>query len=139
MSHDPTPADRLALSRERLRLAMRDAPPHARATEGRATGGGADWLAALKSSPGGSVVIEAVGRWWAQHPLRLFGMVAADAANALVKTAAQRQPLGLVLAALVLGGAFAWSRPWRWILTPALFAGLLPLGPVHGDIGALDQ
>ena len=33
--------------------------------------------------------------------------------------------LAMVLGAVVLGGVLAWSRPWRWILKPALFAGLL--------------
>ena len=122
-----TPAERLALSRECLRQAMRNtSAPRRGTTEGRATGAGTDWLHSLKSIPGSSVVIEAVSSWWAQHPLRVAGMVAADAANAVVRPVAQRHPLGLVLAALVLGGVLAWSRPWRWILTPALFAGLLP-------------
>jgi hypothetical protein len=122
-----TPAERLARSRECLRQAMRDASAPRRGTsEGRTAGAGTDWLHSLKSIPGGSVLIEAVSSWWAQHPLRVAGMVAADAASAVVRPVAQRHPLGLVLGALVLGGVLAWSRPWRWILTPALFAGLLP-------------
>ncbi len=72
------------------------------------------------------MLIDAVTRWWAQHPLRLAGMVAAGATTAMVRPMAQRNPLSLVLAALVLGGLLAWSRPWRWLLTPALLAGFVP-------------
>lgn len=127
MSAKTSAADRLALSRECLRQAMHDASaPRGSATKQRAAGAGLDWLQSLKSIPGSSVVIEAVRSWWAQHPLRVAGMVAADAASAVVRPVAQRNPLGLVLGALVLGGVLAWSRPWRWIITPALFAGLLP-------------
>lgn len=121
-----SPADRLVLSRERLRQAMRAAlAPRAGATQHRA-GTGLHWLQELKAVPGISVVVEAVRSWWTQHPLRVTSMVAAEATSALVRPVAQRHPLALVLGALVLGGMLAWSRPWRWILTPALFAGLLP-------------
>lgn len=122
-----TPSDRLALSRERLRQAMRaSAAPQGSAAHLHTGRWAADLLASLKDIPGAAVVIAAVTSWWAQHPLRLAGMVAADAATAVVRPVAQRNPLGLVLGALVLGGVLAWSRPWRWLLTPALFAGLLP-------------
>lgn len=118
-----TPSDRLALSRERLRQAMRDiSAPLGDATNQRTGGLTGAWLDGLKSIPGASVVIDAVSSWWAQHPLRIASMLAADA----VKAVAQRHPLGLVLGALLLGGLLGWSRPWRRILTPALFAGLLP-------------
>ncbi len=124
MSAVITAADRLALSRQRLRRAMLDiaAPP---STPRHALPALA-WLESLKDIPGAHVVIEAVSTWWAQHPLRVAAMVAANGVNAVVRPMAQRHPVALVLGALIFGGMFAWSRPWRWILTPALFAGLLP-------------
>ena len=62
----------------------------------------------------------------ATSPLHLAGRMATDALNHAVQPVAQRNPLSLVLGAAVAGGVLAWSRPWRWILTPALLATLLP-------------
>ncbi len=119
------PAERLVLSRERLRLAM--APPVARAgSSGAARNPIGAWFDDLKANPVSAMLIDAVTRWWARHPLRLAGMVAAGATTAVVRPMAQRYPLGLVVAALVIGGLLAWSRPWRWLLTPALLAGFVP-------------
>ena len=61
----------------------------------------------------------------ATSPLHLAGRMAIDALNHAVQPVAQRNPLGLVLGAAVAGGVLTWSRPWRWILTPALLATLL--------------
>lgn len=120
-------AERLALSRERLRLAMRgslgDTGPSAGKGSPDTRG---DWLAGLMSIPAAGVVIAAVRGWWAQHPMRIAGMVAVDAAKGVVRPLAQRHPLGLVAASLLLGGLFVWAKPWRGILKPALLAGLLP-------------
>jgi len=121
------PADRLAQSRERLRLAMHDPAAAERAAAGsRAAEPAAAWLESLKSIPAVAIVIDAVSTWWARHPMRIATMVAADAAKAAVQPVAQRHPWGLVLGAAVAGGLIAWSRPWRWGVKPALFAGLLP-------------
>jgi hypothetical protein len=70
--------------------------------------------------------MDAVRCWWAQHPFRMTVLVVADAAKAAILPIAQRHPLGLVVGAFLVGGLLARSRPWRWILPPALFAGLLP-------------
>jgi hypothetical protein len=59
-------------------------------------------------------------------PLHIAGLVARDAVEAAVQPIAQRNPLGFVLGAAVAGGVLVWSRPWRWLLTPALLATLLP-------------
>lgn len=82
------------------------------------------WLASLKSLPIAGIVIDALSGWWAQHPLRIAVVVGSSAAEVLARPIAERNPLGLVLGSAVLGAAVVWSRPWRWLLKPALFAGL---------------
>ena len=122
-----TPTARLARSREQLRQALSGSSTAATDGKDRQAGSTATtWLDTLQAIPGASVVVEAVGNWWAKHPLRVTVIVAATAATAVVKPIAQRHPLGLVSGAFVLGGLFALSRPWRWrwAVQPALFAGL---------------
>ena len=122
-----SPFDRLTLSRERLREAMRDTTAQRSSSRSPSAGIAATaWLDSLKAIPGAGVVVDAVRSWWAQHPLRVACMVAADATKSVLQPMAQKNPLALVLGALVLGGLLAWSRPWRWLIKPALFAGLLP-------------
>ncbi len=126
----PTACERLVRSRERLRVALQ---------QGSAAGGasrpgpGADagqgpsaWLQSLAALPGAAIVIDAVRDWWAKHPLHLAGEMGAEAARSVLRPVALRHPLALVLGALLLGGVLAWTRPWRWILKPAWFAGLWP-------------
>nr|WP_315429471.1 hypothetical protein [uncultured Albidiferax sp.] len=78
----------------------------------------------LRSIPLANVLFEAIGSWWTQHPLRIACILAADTTKAIVQPMARRNPLGVALGALLLGGLLVWGRPWRWILKPALFAGL---------------
>jgi hypothetical protein len=49
-----------------------------------------------------------------------------EAVKTLLLPLAQRHPLGLVLGGVALGALLGWSRPWRWLATPALVVGLLP-------------
>jgi len=98
-------AQRLAASRERLRVSMTRQP-------------------AAPDSTG--PVLDALKDWWAAHPLHVAGVVASDAAKTLIGPLAQRHPIALVAGALVLGGLVIWAKPWRGILKPALLAGLLP-------------
>jgi hypothetical protein len=122
-----TDSDRLALSRERLRQAMSELSAPQGEAENRGAGGRVlAWLDGLKSIPGAGIAIDAVRGWWRHNPLRIAGMAGADAAHTIVEPMARRNPLTLVLGAFLLGGLLAWGRPWRWIVKPALFAGLLP-------------
>jgi hypothetical protein len=118
--------DRLAASRERLRQALQNggAPPARAATDPPGEGGLAALIAALKSVPGSSILIDAVSTWWQRHPMRIAGSLAGEAAQVVIQTMAKRSPIGLVVGALVVGGLLVWVRPWRWIIKPMLFAGL---------------
>ncbi len=121
-------SERLALSRERMRLALQGKPSSrgGDAPGVRPASFSTAWLAGLRSLPVAGVVIDAVTGWWAQHPLRMAVVIGSSAAKAVAEPIAQRNPLGLVLGAALLGGVVVWSRPWRWLLKPALFAGLMP-------------
>lgn len=123
--------DRLAESRARVRDALQAiAKPPQRASAGDSHSlfgaTGTAWLDSLKSAPGVSIIVEAISAWWMRHPLRLASGVAVDAARAALQPVAQKNPVALVLGALVVGALVAWSRPWRWIARPALLAGLAP-------------
>lgn len=80
----------------------------------------------LKALPAVNIVIEAIEDWWSQHPLRTASHVAAEASRRLATPIAERHPLALVAAAAALGALLVLTRPWRWILRPALLAGLVP-------------
>lgn len=128
MSMELTPSERLALSRERLRQALR-ATATRESAHGRAGGGTAataSWGDRLRSVPGAALARLALGRWWARQPWRGIGEVLLDSATLVLRPVARRSPLGLMLGALALGGLLARLRPWRWIPKFVLMAGLLP-------------
>lgn len=107
---------RLAQSRSRLHQAVTMATAHEKplTAPGLATGLAKD------------LATGAIHQWWANHPLRLVSEVTIDAARAVVQPVAQRHPVVLVAGAAAVGALLVWSQPWRWLLTPALLAGLLP-------------
>lgn len=117
-----TATERLVQSRALLREAMQKTP--SKQTSPGARNPLSGWLNSLKSIPVVTVLAEALGSWWTAHPLRVASHMAVDTTRALVLPLARRHPLGLALGALALGGLVVWARPWRWILKPALFAGL---------------
>ncbi len=51
---------------------------------------------------------------------------AAEAAIDALRDWWMRHPLALVALAAVGGALFVWSRPWRWLISPLIIAGLLP-------------
>lgn len=110
---------RLALSRSRLHQAVDIASSGKTSDDPFATARSATGLARGLASG-------ALHDWWAHHPLRVVTDVTADAAKTLVQPVAQRHPVALVAGAAAVGAILVWSQPWRWLLTPALLAGLLP-------------
>ncbi|WP_088283122.1 hypothetical protein [Ideonella sp. A 288] len=127
MTDLPSPVDRLARSREHLRAALRQASGiGAEESDPPSNEQDSAWRQGLHSLPGGEAVAEAVGAWWAKHPMRIAVEVLAEALQSLLRPVAQRHPVGLVLGAMLTGALLAWGRPWRWILTPTLLATLLP-------------
>ena len=120
------PAERLAVSRERLRQSMLATAGSRPKDEASSSGTANKLLETLGAIPGASIVIDAVRSWWSQNPMRVASLVAADAAKTMLRPMAQRNPLGLVLGAALVGGLIVWARPWRGILKPTLLAGLLP-------------
>lgn len=122
-------SERLAASRWALRGAMLDIvhpPKRAPLLGGRSGELLQEILAKVRTLPGAAIVLESVEGWWKQHPLHTAGVLAGGAARAFMKPMAQRNLGTLILGAAAVGALFALSRPWRWLLRPALFVGLLP-------------
>jgi hypothetical protein len=126
----PHAVRRLQLSRMQLRDAMRPASRHdagrVASRRGRAADGsaGPGWADALADVPVIGLVAGALRDWWLRHPLRTATLVAREASHSLAQPMARQHPLVLALGAFAAGALLAWARPWRWILRPALFAGV---------------
>jgi hypothetical protein len=124
-----TPSERLALSRERLRVAMsRPAahPVNQFAGANRATGVSIFDLLRL-ALPGARVVIDALAQWWAGHTPHSAQQLASQVADDVLRPLAKRHPIALVAGAAALGALLIWSRPWRWVQRPQVVS---TLGPV---------
>ena len=120
-------SERLALSRERMRQAMRHPDADTQHTDSdHRVNAGPDWLLKLRTTPAAILLVSVFEGWWARQPLRVALNLAAETGTAMLHPVAQKHPFKLVLAAAATGGLLAAVRPWRWIPTSALLAGLLP-------------
>lgn len=128
-----SPAERLAASRARLRAAlMQIAHPPPRPSRFNGLGDLKEQLLErLKSLPGAAIVLESLQDWWEQHPLYAAGVVAEEASRSFVVPLARKNPYALILGSLVVGALFVVSKPWKWLLRPALFVGLVPQLAAH--------
>lgn len=117
-----TAVERVEFSRARLRRAL--SPPRVLAEE--TTRPRRFWLGGVADLPLVGIVIESLKEWWSHHALRPASQIVAEASRAVVTPFAQHHPFALVLSASAAGAALAWNRPWRWIFSSALLAGLLP-------------
>lgn len=124
-----SPAERLALSRARIRGFLVEADGGRRrrkATVGDASSlPGIDLLMAkLHEHPMAAAVMDAVSNWWKSHPVHAFGVIAGSALRDAAGPLVRRHPVAMVGAAVLAGAVLMRMRPWRLVIKSALFAGL---------------
>jgi hypothetical protein len=128
--HLPSAALRLEASRKRLRSALLEIahpPPKPSFVDDLKLGSfGTQLLDRLKTLPGVAIALDVLEHWWAEHPLHAAGSLAEQAARRYVGPFAKKNPLAIVVGGVVFGALLAYSKPWRWLLRPALLAGLMP-------------
>lgn len=119
MSADPhDPAQRLALSRERLRRALHgggDGPTVADPPSG-------DDPDHADEHADASLALAALRVWWAKHPWRATAVLASDMLTLLLAPQARRHPLRLIAVAGGTGALLAVARPWRALGRPGWLA-----------------
>jgi hypothetical protein len=124
----PSAAERLAASRERMRqwMLQTDTRGHARrrVEAAREAGDKPAWMDRLRTAPVIGVVLDAASAWWANHPVQPAASLAHSVVRDTVAPLARRHPLLIVGGAFLAGVALVRWRPWRWLIKPALFAGL---------------
>lgn len=113
-----TPAQRLQQSRERIRQCL--APPEAQADEGESFLG-----ETLRQHPLLASAVEALQLWWEGHPWRPATFVAGGLVRETLLPFARKHPIGLVLAAMLLGGSLAWFRPVRGVVKALVIKGVV--------------
>jgi hypothetical protein len=133
-----TPAERLAASREAIRgaLTRRSSGSKRSADDGPRQRG---WTHAFTSVfahvPMSDVASRWINRWWARHPWRSTVEFAIDAADEIARPTAEKHPMLLIIGAVGAGALLSRVRPWRWISSGALLAGLLPRFQMASIVG----
>ena len=128
--------DRLNATRARLRgamMAISHPPIPERATAGKLSDSIHNLFLRVKTLPGAALVVDSLESWWRHHPLRTAGAVAGHASRSLVRPIADRNPVTLLLGATAAGALFMLTKPWRWLLRPALFVFSSLLGRFAGN------
>jgi hypothetical protein len=126
----PSAAERLEASRARLRtalMAIAHPPPKPSLLGDLKIGSfGRQILERLKALPAAALVIESIEQWWAEHPLRVAGELAEEASRRYMGPIARKNPVAVIIGGVVFGALLVAAKPWRWLLRPALFVGLVP-------------
>jgi hypothetical protein len=124
----PSAAERLAASRERMRqwMLQTDSRGHARrrVEAAKEAGDKPAWMDRLRTAPVIGVVMDAAGAWWANHPMQPAAQLAQGVVRETVAPLTRRHPVLIVAGAFLVGVAVVRWRPWRWLVSSAVFAGL---------------
>jgi len=126
MSSVPSPCERLAQSRERLRHILGQADPRSAPDGASGPPGSSTWLSGTNTNPESSLLMGLLQSWWRKQPLHVILTLAGQTATSALQPTAQRHPYRLVLGAAAVGGVLALVRPWRWLSSTAVLATLLP-------------
>lgn len=119
-------AERLAENRERMREWMLGTQHRQRARRQSARDPNNPSLVdRLREVPVLGTFIDALSAWWASHPMRPAASLAEGVVYDTVAPVARRHPVAMVAIAMLVGAALVRLRPWRRVLKPALFAGLV--------------
>lgn len=115
-----TPAEKLLLSRERLRVAL--LATASQAAPGAAAGG----AQAAAPTFGAALLASVLRQWWENHPAHQAATLAAQTARELTLPVAQKHPVALVAGAFAVGVGVVALRPWRLLSGAALLSRLAP-------------
>ena len=113
---------RLEASRARMRIALMAIahPPK------RPSSGWVDKLTGMvEDIPGVAVAVDTAKSWWHEHQSTV--QTVGQASQALVTPIAQRNPKGLLGAAVAVGALVVLLRPWRLLLRRKVLFGALSL------------
>lgn len=130
---DMSAADRIAASRARLRAALLDIanPAPKPSIMENLVEASPQIGERLMRLPGAALIVDSVDSWWKNHPLRIAATAAEQASRGLLLPVARKSPFTLLAGAAVAGAVFFLTKPWRWLLRPALFLGLVPQLATH--------
>jgi hypothetical protein len=123
-SDAPTAQARLARSRSNITQWLGDDAKARNTAERNGRPGLLHWLKGLSGHPLAAFTIDALTDRWARHPLHATVQMAEVAAAETVAPLVRRHPALVLGGAAVAGALLVRARPWRWLLRPALVAGL---------------
>ncbi len=75
-------------------------------------------------NPVAAIAIDVMTEWWSQHPLHASASLAGAAARSALVPLVRRHPAAVLAVAALAGAVLVRSRAWRWLLRPALVAGV---------------
>ncbi|HEY6599094.1 MAG TPA: hypothetical protein VIZ30_07270 [Pseudomonadales bacterium] len=109
-----SPRERLSQSRRRISVWLEEGS----ATDGQTRSPRDD------PHPVAVILKDVIGEWWRRHPLSTSVNVTAEAARNALVPFAHRHPIAVLGIAAVAGAVLVRSRAWRWVVKPAVIAGL---------------
>jgi hypothetical protein len=110
-----SPRERLTQSRQRISVWLeedRDAPHAQMRSHNEGT------------HPVTAILKDVLSEWWRHHPLYTSVNITGDAARDAIVPLVRRYPIVVLGVAAVAGALLVRSRAWRWVVRPAVVAGL---------------
>ncbi len=71
-----------------------------------------------------AIFTELLNDWWRHHPLYPSANIATEAARRAIVPLIRRHPIAVLGVAAIAGAVLVQSRGWRWMVRPAVVAGV---------------